>query len=658
MKTFEIVLTFCLFFCFNFINAQDNCKVLVTNSGNGNITVKWYSENIYFDEPVYVFRQQSGSNDWTLISTKPLIKGTAIDEDIVENDKILNVLQNKVLVSNSAELDGITKLVLMIKSVQYPEVSEFLGIQLIDTEVSKSVKYRYMISRYVSPKDTQLGMSEWIVADDYFAAEPPSGIITSQEGCSLHFSWIPDENLVMGVYILRAENGNEFKKITTVPVIPGTDEKGNYLKHFYTDDSLKVGTEYSYKIISIDYFGRENKPSAEIKVKIKDMEPPIAPDKVVCEIQGKNVNLYWENENVPDLAGYKVYRAVYGSEDYVCLNQTIIPKETQIFADNVVEIGVYNYRVATVDIDGNEALSEVYPVEIKDVFAPTAPLMVTAIAESGKITLNWQPSPEKDVLGYYIFRSIRKESAFLPLNSDPVSVTTYVDILPANAKNNFVYKVVAVDSSYNRSSMSDAAQTRMPDVISPEKPIIKSLKQSKNSIIVEWFPNNDSDLAGYNVYRFNENDGVESAKKINNNTISKITLFTDMFPDLTQTNCYYITAIDSSGNTSEMSEMRTCKIQNNIKSEDLFKSFTVKYNKKSKLVELKWQVMDTEDELSFIVYKKFDETENFKPISGKIIKPEFKDKPDKTDVTIFYRIAIISGNDIEYSKTESIIIKL
>src|SRR5690606_19237776 len=108
---------------------------------------------------------------------------------------------------------------------------------------------------------------------------------------------------------------------------------------------------------------------------------------------------------------------------------------------------------------------------------------------------------------YRIYRTINKndKNKFNLLNAAPIKVNSFTDKLPKNAKNKFLYFIVAVDSSYNKSEASEAVSVQMPDIIPPVKPLLKSLTNIENSIIAEWIPNKDNDLMGYDLYRSEDN---------------------------------------------------------------------------------------------------------------------------------------------------------
>jgi fibronectin type 3 domain-containing protein len=46
------------------------------------------------------------------------------------------------------------------------------------------------------------------------------------------------------------------------------------------------------------------------------------------------------------------------------------------------------------------------PFTIKDIYAPSVPTGVTALAAPNSIELSWHRSPESDLKGYFVYRSV------------------------------------------------------------------------------------------------------------------------------------------------------------------------------------------------------------------------------------------------------------
>ncbi|OFX82837.1 MAG: hypothetical protein A2W99_14340 [Bacteroidetes bacterium GWF2_33_16] len=633
--------------------AQEKAKVLVSSDQNNQIIIKWYTETIYTENPVNIYRQEKNDLNWIKINTIPIVRKNQLSEKLKEQDPLFNIIENKILGSRAKDLDGITKFVIMIRSVEYPEFSEFLGIQFFDKDITLGKEYRYKINEIENTKESELGLSEWIVADKYIPKSAPDSLKVVQNDYSANFSWIPNEDLFMGVYLYRAINNAEKEKLTSVPIIASADEQGNYPEIFFTDDSLKIEESYSYEISGIDYFGRESKLSPKITFTIKDISPPPPPDKLITEVVGKNVRLYWENKNVPDLAGYYIYKTSMNDTAFKRINNTPIGKEYHTYTDSVKDIGVHNYKVSTIDESGNESFSEIYPAVINDIFPPAKPKLLIASADTGVIILSWQENTEPDLLGYYVYRTIDSDSKnYSLLNADPIKENRFINYLPREVKNNFLYRVIAIDSAYNKSDYSDFAITRIPDAIPPQKPVIKSISQEKKGLIVEWLPVFDLDLAGYQVYRAEKD---KTPIQLNVNLIKGIELFTDRLALPNVDYNYFIIAVDSSGNLSEKSELYAAKLCIETEVNIDFRKITVEYKKKKQHVQISWEVKSDNEIKGYIVYRKTNEQENFKPISGLLPKPEFTDKNISAGKEYLYEIkAFTTDNKQVKSKTKKI----
>ena len=90
-----------------------------------------------------------------------------------------------------------------------------------------------------------------------------------------------------------------------------------------------------------------------------------------------------------------------------------------------------------------------------DTFAPSVPTGLTALAGPNTIEVSWQRSPETDLKGYYIYRSVNNGS-FKQVDG-LLTVPTYSD---GNVQhgNTYRYQVNAIDQKDNSSERSAAAE--------------------------------------------------------------------------------------------------------------------------------------------------------------------------------------------------------
>ena len=101
---------------------------------------------------------------------------------------------------------------------------------------------------------------------------------------------------------------------------------------------------------------------------------------------------------------------------------------------------------------GAESLpSSTETITAVDVFPPSIPTGVTALATPGTIELSWQRSPESDTKGYYVYRSVN--GGKFERVGDLVNVPTFSDHQVQHG-NTYQYAISAVDQKNNESERS------------------------------------------------------------------------------------------------------------------------------------------------------------------------------------------------------------
>jgi len=626
-------------------NAQERIKVISSVSENNNeIIVKWYGKKVFTANAIDVYRTDANSENWKKLNSSPINKQTIIPQSLIAKDEAFTAIANSVS-GNIDDINGFVVLIVMIKSVEYPEFADFLGIQYYDKTAVKGKSYKYKIT---DTNGKTLGISDEMTYNNFEKLNSPDSCRIDVKKHIPLIAWKPNSNKYFGYYVYRSnKKGKEKTRITKQAIIVAKNDKGKYPEYNFNDDTMNIGEVYYYNIVGIDYFGQESKLSKELVAVIKDEIPPRAPASVNANVKGVSVKLFWDSPIIPDLAGFNVYRSLSKTDGFTKINKELIDKNYRSYTDEVEDVGVQYYKVSSIDTAGNEAYSYVRPVEITDVFPPTTPTNVICTADTGVINIFWKASEDSDLKGYFVYRTISKtdESNYVLINPDPITENRFSDTLPKIARNKFYYKVVAIDTSYNRSDYSEFAVIGMPDVTPPKKPIIKSVKAEGDKLIIEWFKNFETDLAGYNIYRKVKNDTINKKEKLNISTISKKSIvFTDIFADKDIEYQYSIVAFDTSGNYSEFSDIYSAILIDTSKIAKDFSNFKASYNKNKKLVKLSWKIKNLDNIKGFMIYRKETLKGQLKPITGLINNTEFNDKRINTKKagTYLYQVRVFT----------------
>ncbi len=180
-----------------------------------------------------------------------------------------------------------------------------------------------------------------------------------------------------------------------------------------------------------------------------DVIPPLAPPEVKTEATRDGYKLSWPSER----AGLHYQIKRQGPGDKAPLE--IGTAENAEYVDTTSQWGTpYTYTV-TARVGSAESLpSAPVSANAPDTFAPAVPAGLAALAAPASIELSWSRSPEPDLKGYYLFRSVNG-AAFQKIG-DLLSLPTYSDKNVEHGKE-YRYAVSAIDQKANESARSAAA---------------------------------------------------------------------------------------------------------------------------------------------------------------------------------------------------------
>lgn len=190
------------------------------------------------------------------------------------------------------------------------------------------------------------------------------------------------------------------------------------------------------------------------------------PNALTAEILEEAIVLQWiaPSENVDgskpaNILGYNIYRANADQPSKI-INDA--PVTNIMFRDEFFVFGQdYRYFVRTVSLGGDgkplESIeSNAVAVKPSDTFAPSPPSAVTIAAAPNNLSIFFAVNPEKDIAGYRVYRSSRRDQPLAEWNlltENLLTTNTFQDknIEPGAT---YFYYLTAVDKNGNVSGAS------------------------------------------------------------------------------------------------------------------------------------------------------------------------------------------------------------
>lgn len=207
-------------------------------------------------------------------------------------------------------------------------------------------------------------------------------------------------------------------------------------------DERGVGQTLRYAVRVLDRRGRASAWVAAPDLVL--LAAGDAPADLSAEPTAAGVRLVW---NGTAESGYNLYRA---TDDGALVSVNDQPIRATEYLDEDVRMGRrYTYRVRALLAAGRprreSANSSAARVTAVDRFPPDPPHGLVAVQEGIGVRLFWDPSPERDVTGYRVFRSV-DGADFVRIGPDPLERPLYLDsaVRPGQRVR---YRVTAIDGA-------------------------------------------------------------------------------------------------------------------------------------------------------------------------------------------------------------------
>lgn len=193
-------------------------------------------------------------------------------------------------------------------------------------------------------------------------------------------------------------------------------------------------------------------------------------------------------------------------------------------------------------------------------------LLDKAVAEAG-ITINWKApasnidnSTPVNLLGYNVYRieQSQNEISQTPINTSLVSGTSYVDKnFRFGEKYTYIVRSVSLGTggAQVESLNSNAIPVEPVDIFAPSPPADIRINAALGRISLFFPANPERDIAGYNVYRSLDPELLKGSWTKLTEPLLTRTTFQDETVESGKKYYYYLTAVDTAGNTSAPSEI-------------------------------------------------------------------------------------------------------
>lgn len=214
------------------------------------------------------------------------------------------------------------------------------------------------------------------------------------------------------------------------------------------------GMTYEYAIAAID--GKfETRKSNVVLAKTKGI--PLPPEDFLASSgEVKKVTLSWTPASDTDVKGYKVYREEAGSFK---LLETLNTRSKDHFVDEggffskLKDGETYRYKISAYNLHGAvghessivEAMTKPVPKQVQS---------VNLVESAPNLLLEWQPSPETDIVNYQVYRGTSCTST---RKLATVSFPKYVDADISGGRN-YCYQIAAIDKDQLEGQRSRGVQ--------------------------------------------------------------------------------------------------------------------------------------------------------------------------------------------------------
>ena len=299
-----------------------------------------------------------------------------------------------------------------------------------------------------APQGSVLNISR---ADIYRLAEPLSSPQTLSEE-----EFASRSTLVATLNIRDSDFGAKDLTYTDPLQFAGQAARLRYAIRFVNASGQKAGFSNFFLL----------EPAARVAGAPTSLSATVTQDAIELDWDAPTANV--DGSTPVSLLGYNIYRSGSDKVPGKLLNTT--PVSDTNFDDAFFEFDkpqFYFVRAVSVGTGGEPVESResnIIQLVPKDSFPPSPPAAITLAATPTTISIFFATNPEKDVVGYRLYRSLDQnleKAKWDLLTRDPLTANTFLDQRVESGKT-YYYYLTAIDKAGNVSEPSDVVSETVP----------------------------------------------------------------------------------------------------------------------------------------------------------------------------------------------------
>ncbi|MBX9783444.1 MAG: hypothetical protein K2X48_09140 [Chitinophagaceae bacterium] len=475
-------------------------------------------------------------------------------------------------------------------------VAERAGLGFVDTATKFNERYFYRIYS-AAPKSILKSDTAFLFVSfkDIMQLPPAADLTTEPSNKSIVLTWdIERTKSYYNSFIIQrsSDSGRNFRNLNLKPytsMAMGADPtKPNSI--VYVDTLVETGKTYQYRVSGISIFGERGPWSKISEVKsVPLLEGVPGIQGIALGNTGEPIlKWYFEYSVRSKISGFEVNYSPVANGVYGKILENIPAHKSEVFLPDTLSSGYL--IVKAVSKEGISRTSFPYLYQMEDSIPPGVPAGLSASVDTlGHVELKWLPNPEKDLLGYKVFRTMIKGSEHAVLVDTVWYNTVYRDTLDLKLMNRKVYyAVTALDFRFNQSKLSNDVEVIKPDIIPPTPPVFEDYKLTTGAVELFWVTPAEEDLREVKLLR---KPAVGEWTEIFHTSAKSVKSYKDKKVEADKKYSYKLIAVDSAGLNSPEAQILTLQTLPVIDRKAI-SSFDFDIDRDKRLVYLRWQVAD------------------------------------------------------------------